>query len=113
MIDRKHLMKLLSPTEWVLRLVFWGGALAVGAVAVLFALGAQFGNRCFHWILSISPWLSFLVLQRALPFLLGYRGVLCGSQGSGIPQVIAALKLQNPEQIGGLLSLRLQRERLF
>ena len=108
MIDRDHLRALFSPTEWLLRMVFWGGALAVGAVAVLFALGAQLGNQCFHWVLSISPWLSLVVMPSglALSAWLSKR-FFAGSQGSGIPQAIAALQIQNPEQIAGLLSLRI------
>ena len=108
MIDRDHLRALFSPTEWLVRMVFWGGALAVGAVAVLFALGAQLGNQCFQWVLSISPWLSFVVMPSglALSAWLSKR-FFAGAQGSGIPQAIAALQIQNPEQIAGLLSLRI------
>jgi len=108
MIDLAHLKNLLSPREWWLRLVFWGGAVAVGVTAALFALGAQLGNQCFHWILSISPWLAFVVMPAglALSAWLSMR-FFAGSQGSGIPQTIAALQLPNQEQLGGLLSLRI------
>lgn len=108
MIDRNHLKNLLSPKEWLLRFVFWGGAIAVGATAVLFTLGAQLGNRCFHWALSISPWLPFVIMPSglALSAWLSTR-FFEGAQGSGIPQTIAALQIQNPEQLGGLLSLRI------
>jgi H+/Cl- antiporter ClcA len=108
MIDRNHLKNLLSPKEWLLRIVFWGGALAVGVVAVLFALGAQFGLQCFHWILSISPWLSFVVMPAGLALSTWLsRRFFVGTQGSGIPQTIAALQIQDQEQLSGLLSLRI------
>lgn len=108
MIDRKHLNYLLSPKEWLLRLVFWGGALAVGVVAVLFALGAQLANQGFHWLLSISPWLSFLVMPAGLALSTWLsRRYFEGAQGSGIPQTIAALQIQDQEQLGKLLSLRI------
>lgn len=108
MIDHNRLRKLLSPTEWLLRIVFWGGALAVGLVAVLFALGAQLGNQGFHWLLSISPWLPFVVMPSGLALCVWLTGrFFPGSQGSGIPQAIAALQIKNQEQLGGLLSLRI------
>lgn len=108
MIDRDHLKNLLSPQEWLLRLVFWGGALAVGVTAVLFALGAQLGNQCFHWIVSISPWLPFVVMPAGLASSAWLsRRFFEGAQGSGIPQTIAALQIENQEQLGGLLSLRI------
>ncbi|MGO8754558.1 MAG: chloride channel protein [Gallionellaceae bacterium] len=108
MIDNKHLKNLLSPKEWILRLVFWGGALAVGVVAVLFALAAQLGNRCFNWMISLSPWLPFVVMPSGLALTAWLsRRFFTGTQGSGIPQTIAVLQLQNQEQIGRLLSLRI------
>lgn len=108
MIDRNYLKNLLSPTEWLLRLVFWGGALAVGVVAVLFALGAQFGHRGFVWLLSISPWLPFVVMPAGLALTAWLsRTFFAGAEGSGIPQTIAALQIQNEQQLSGLLSLRI------
>lgn len=108
MIDRPYLKKLLSPQEWLLRFVFWGGAIIVGAIAVLFALGAQMGYRFFHWLLSISPWLPFLVMPAGLAFCVWLsKRFFEGSQGSGIPQTIAALEIENENQLGKLLSLRI------
>lgn len=108
MIDREHLKHLLSPQEWMLRLVFWGGAVAVGVVAVLFALGAQWGNSAFHWILSISPWLAFVVMPSGLAFSAWLsKKFFEGAQGSGIPQTIAALSEKSREHRGKLLSLRI------
>ena len=108
MIDRQHLKSLLSPQDWLPRLVFWGGAVAVGVTAVLFALGAQLGNQCFHWLVSISPWWSFVVMPAGLATSAWVsRRFFEGAQGSGIPQTIAALQIQDPQRLGGLLSLRI------
>ncbi|BAN35034.1 Cl- channel voltage-gated family protein [Sulfuricella denitrificans skB26] len=108
MTDNDHLDNLLSPRQWLLRLVFWGGALAVGAAAVLFALGARISYEWFHWILSISPWLPFVIMPSGLALSVWLsRRFFEGSQGSGIPQTIAALRIQNLEQLGKLLSLRI------
>ena len=48
MIDQSRLKNLLSPQEWLLRLIFWGSAIVVGLTAVLFAMGVQLGNEYFH-----------------------------------------------------------------
>lgn len=111
MIHREHLWSLLSPKEWLLRMVFWGGALVVGTVAVLFALGAQIALGYFHWMQSMSPWLPFLVMPSGLALAAWLsRRFFEGSQGSGIPQVIATLEFQDhgevPQHLGRLLSLR-------
>ena len=108
MFDRANLSNLLSPKAWLLRSVFWGGAVVVGLTAVLFALGAQLANECFRWVLAISPWLAFIVMPAGLALNTWIaRTFFAGSQGSGIPQTIAALKAQDLNQLGGLLSLRI------
>ena len=108
MTNNDHLNKLMSPKEWLLRIVFWGGALAVGAVAVLFAMGAQISYQWFHSMLSISLWLPFLLLPSGIALSVWLtKKFFAGSQGSGIPQTIAALQNPNHEQLGRLLSLRI------
>lgn len=106
--DKKHLDNLMSPKAWLLRLVFWGGALAVGGMAVLFAMGAQISLQWFHRMLAISPWLPFFIMPTGLVLCVWLtRHVFEGSQGSGIPQTIAALHSNNMGQLGTLLSLRI------
>lgn len=108
MIDRNYLKKLFSPQEWLLRFVFWGGAIAVGIVAVLFALAAQVGYKFFHWLISISPWLPFIVMPAGLALCVWLtREFFQGSQGSGIPQTIASLQIEDEKQLSKLLSLRI------
>lgn len=108
MIDRHYLKKLLSPQEWLLRFVFWGGAIAVGIVAVLFALAAQVGYKFFHWLVSVSPLLPFIVMPAGLALCVWLtRKFFQGSQGSGIPQTIASLQIEDEKQLGKLLSLRI------
>jgi H+/Cl- antiporter ClcA len=98
----------LDLDEWRRRLVFWGGAIATGAVAVLFAKSSDFVMREFsvargRWIwwpalvgpagLALCAWLT----QRA------FRG----AQGSGIPQTIAALALPTESDRDRVLSLKI------
>ncbi|NJD30699.1 MAG: chloride channel protein [Gammaproteobacteria bacterium] len=98
----------MATTEWRRRLVFWGGAVATGAVAVLFALGSEaamsvFRRACgsWHWWplvatpagLALCVWIT----QRWFP----------GSEGSGIPQTIAALGLATETERDRVLGLRI------
>ena len=52
---------LISPRRWLQRLVFWGGAVAVAAVAILFAIGAEHVNALLHRALAWSPYLPLLI----------------------------------------------------
>lgn len=96
---------------WRSRLVFWAGALATGLVSVLFALLADRAQGLFHAVTSGEGG------QRWLPLLITPLGMMAcavladryfpGSQGSGIPQAIAARHLRTDEERSHLLSLRL------
>ena len=105
---RKHHSFWLSPRRWKRRLVFWGGGAAVGAAAVVFALGSDRAHGLFHRLLLISPFLPLIVTPLGFA-LVAYatRRIFPGSQGSGIPQTMAALQLQAPGQRGKVLSLRI------
>lgn len=55
----------LSTTSWRQRLVFWAGALAVGLVAVGFALAADRVQEAFDHAVGVMPYLP-LVLSPAV-----------------------------------------------
>ena len=87
--------RLLSGQRWRMRLVFWGGAVAVGLVSVAFAWAANRASDLFHHLL-IHPWLGFILTP--CTFVLSTwlaRRFFPGSQGSGIPQAIAARRARN------------------
>ena len=78
--------------EWKRRLVFWSGAISVGLAAILFAVACEWANGVFHKLLVISPYLPLLVTPLGLVLIVYVtRKYFPGSQGSGIPQVIASL----------------------
>lgn len=94
--------------HWRARSVFWLGALTVGLVGTGFAKLADLAGETFRrvsgggtslWLLLVLP-LAFItsgwMAQRFFP----------GSQGSGIPQAIAARELHGSER-GLYLSLRI------
>lgn len=78
--------------DWKRRLVFWSGAISVGIAAVFLAMAADWANDLFHRMLAISPYLPLLVTPAGLALIVYFtREYFPGSQGSGIPQVIASL----------------------
>lgn len=106
-------MKFLLPEddtilEWKRRLVFWSGAISVGVAAILLAVAAEWANGVFHRLLAISPYLPLLVTPLGLALIVFLtRKYFSGSQGSGIPQVIASLDPKESSKIREqVLSLR-------
>lgn len=92
---------------WVRRGLFVIGGIAVGAAAVLMAYLADAAQGAFRAILGISPLIA-LVLT---PFGFGLAALLArtvfpNSQGSGIPQVIAARDIEDAALRHPLVSLR-------
>ena len=95
-----------SRTIWSRRLWFLGGAILVGLVSVGFALAANAANAAFHRLASAGAWVPFLIVPAGFALI---RWITVhwvpGSQGSGIPQAIAALVLDEPAR-RRLLSLK-------
>lgn len=98
----------LSPRLWVRRILFWIGALAVGAAAIVFAVGADHANDLFRRLVQSSPYLPLAVCPVVLALCAWItRRFFAGSQGSGIPQTIAALQMQEQAARDRVLSLRI------
>ena len=96
---------------WRPRLVFWCGALAIGVISVGFARLADLAQKTFASLTSSGEWGFLLPLVLApLGFMLSaYLAMTLfpNSQGSGIPQAIAARHLRDEEDRTRLLSLRI------
>ena len=101
-----------SRRVWQPRLVFWAGAVSIGVISVLFAVLADKAQALFHMMIGDGGGRRFYLPLAITP--LGF--VLCawlapaffpGSQGSGIPQAIAARHLREDDDRNHLLSLRL------
>ncbi|EWY42629.1 chloride channel protein [Skermanella stibiiresistens SB22] len=97
----------LSATSWRQRLVFWLGALVIGLVAVGFALAADHVQEAFDAVVGRWPYLP-LALSPLMFGLSAWATVrwFPNSQGSGIPQAIAARHLTDPESRRKLLAPR-------
>jgi H+/Cl- antiporter ClcA len=96
---------------WKPRLVFWAGALAIGIVSAGFARLSDVAQWLFATATAGEGW------PRFAPLFITPAGFVVsawlanrffpGSQGSGIPQAIAARHLREREERGRFLSLRM------
>ena len=89
------------------RAIFLLGGLAVGGAAVLMALLANKAEDLFDRIIAISPAIALVITPPGFGLAVYLaRTVFPNSQGSGIPQVIAARKIEDPAKRNALVSLR-------
>jgi len=99
---------LLSPDAWKIRILFWTGAVIVGLVATGFAIGSEQANDWFHELIELSPYAPFVVCPLGLVLVSWLtRKFFHGTEGSGIPQSIAALQMQEHASRTALLSFRI------
>jgi H+/Cl- antiporter ClcA len=90
-----------------MRLVFWGGAIAVGIVSVVFAWAAARMKAVFDFAL-FNPWFALVLTPAGFIFCAWLaRTIFAGSQGSGIPQAIAARQMKSDEKRSHLMSLKI------
>jgi len=103
-----------SPRLWLRRIVLWLGAVAVGVAAIAFALGAEFANSMHQRMVALSPLLPFIVGPAGFALVTWTtRRFFAGSQGSGIPQTIAALAVDDEKYRNALLSPRVAIGKFF
>jgi H+/Cl- antiporter ClcA len=104
---RKRLVKVTS-ARWQQRTIFLLGGIAVGAAAVVLALLANEAQLLFMKLVEKWRYAAFVVtpLGFALTVFLTNR-FFPNSQGSGIPQAIAARQLADPVARGKLVSARI------
>lgn len=103
------LRKRFSALRWRIRLTLWLSAICAGLAVVLFAKLAELALAFFFGTVAVHGWLPFLVapaIGMGVVWLTNRH--FPGSQGSGIPQVIAATRLAaNGHGVGHLVSLRI------
>ena len=105
LMDRRKLQRINR--LWLHYGVFWLGAIAVGLVAVLYAKLIDFGYAVFLRYAADRFWLPLIVAPATGAVTVWLtRCFFDGSEGSGIPQVIAML--HGPNELGPrLLTLRI------
>ncbi|RDI98205.1 chloride channel protein [Dyella solisilvae] len=99
--------ELFSPVQWRRRVVFWSGAVLVGLAAVGFARASDWAFGVFHGVVTVHPYWAFFITPPTFALLAWLtQGALKPTRGSGIPQAIAALKIEDEDFRQSLLSLR-------
>ena len=97
----------LSPRRMRLRVIFWGGALLIGIVAALFALLSQFSDEFFYHLYQTQPLIAYALPPFGFALIVWLtRNFFKGTEGSGIPQAIAALSMDNHSLRASVLSLK-------
>ncbi len=109
---RHHLIKtrrqLFSPKKIRQRLVFLSSALIVGAVAAFFAIAAQQADHQYLLLFKSNPWIALAIPPFSLALIAWLtKHVFLGTEGSGIPQTIAALELPTHALRQKVLSLKI------
>lgn len=95
-----------APHHWKRRLVLWSGAVLVALAAILFAKASTWSYRLFLGILGHGSWIP-LILTPIVFGLLAWvtEGRLRATRGSGIPQVIGTLHVEDEGFRARMLSL--------
>jgi H+/Cl- antiporter ClcA len=89
-----------SRRQWRARLVFWVGALLVGLTSTFFARASDFAHETFARFSDhgTTPWLLIVLPLALIASSWMAQRFFPGSQGSGIPQAIAARHLEGPDR---------------
>ncbi|MBE7620303.1 chloride channel protein [Gluconacetobacter entanii] len=106
---RRHLRRSarITTEQWRRKLACWTAAVAVGIVAVGFALAADRAAAIRTHLITWNPWIMLVVTPGGLALSSWLtRTWFRGAQGSGIPQTIATLNLTNFAVVDRLLTLR-------
>ncbi len=94
----------LSTASWRSQLVFWGGAVGVGAMASCLALASQYADGLFHALIAAHAWITFVLTPLGLMLIVALTARLSPQAGgSGIPQVLITLNRPNDDHGQGLL----------
>jgi H+/Cl- antiporter ClcA len=100
--------------RWRQRATFIGGGLLVGLIAVGLALGSDMMQAAFRRLIAPSRFIPLILTPAG--FALAVHSALRffpNTQGSGIPQAMAARKLANPEDRAKLVGLRAAIGKVF
>jgi H+/Cl- antiporter ClcA len=101
-----RLLRRLS-RRWQRRLIFTGGALAVGIAAVGLARAADGAQHAFQQVLRHVPYAAFALTPLGFALIVWITNrYFPNTQGSGIPQAVATRSLKTIEERSRLVSFR-------
>lgn len=89
-------------------LIFVIAAIVTGLISIAFGIGVTRASALFAHVTTHRLWLTLLLCPIGLAGIVFLtRTMFPGAQGSGIPQAMAALSMQNPTDVDTVLSLRI------
>jgi H+/Cl- antiporter ClcA len=85
-----------APYQWKRRIALWSGAILVALAAILFAKASDWAYALFQKIVAHGIWIP-LIMTPAVFGLLSWatEGRLRAARGSGIPQAIACIHIED------------------
>ncbi len=92
---------------WQRRIIFGLGGLFVGLAAVGLALGADESQEIYRKIIKMNPYAGLFITPAGFGLIVWITNrYFPGTQGSGIPQAIAARRLKRPTSRAKLVGIR-------
>lgn len=89
-------------------LIFVIAAIITGLVSIAFGIGVVRASALFAQVIQGRDWLAFLLCPAGFAVIVFLtRNVFPGAQGSGIPQAMAGLQMQDPADVDSVLSFRI------
>jgi H+/Cl- antiporter ClcA len=111
---RRYALPWLSLRRWRKRGLLVGAALLAGLIAILFAIGAELAISAHASMMSASPWLTLIIAPLGFAAMTWIaRRFIPGTQGSGIPQAIAASLSDDGRVRRKLLSFKIAIAKVF
>ena len=106
--------RLLSINKWKVRMVLWGSAIFLGLIAAFFALASHQADEMYHQLYRENPLIAYSLPPLGLTLIAWLtRYFFPGSEGSGIPQAIAALSMTSHSMRSKVLSLKVAFAKIF
>lgn len=111
---RRTKRRLFSLNKWKVRVVLWGSAIFIGLVAAFFALASAHSDELYHQLYREQPLLAYSLPPIGFALIVWLtRTFFKGSEGSGIPQAIAALSMNNHSMRSKVLSFKVALAKIF
>ncbi len=106
--------RLLSISKWKVRALIWGSAVLLGLTAAFFAIASHHSDALYHDLYNHHPLLAYALPPLGLTFIAWLtKRFFPGTEGSGIPQAIAALSMNSHALRSRVLSIKVAIAKIF
>ncbi len=106
--------RLLSISKWKVRALIWGSAVLLGLTAAFFAIASHHSDALYHDLYNYHPLLAYALPPLGLTFIAWLtKRFFPGTEGSGIPQAIAALSMNSHALRSRVLSIKVAIAKIF